>query len=603
MKNKEAVLKNNLYILKLIHKASPGRLPLGFLSVILSVATNFLFNVFLLRLVINGIQTGTSFSEILGYIIAVGLILIMYYILNNYYSEIFLPVSEKRIYRNIQMEVFAKAEQADLSCYENPEFYDKYMKAVTETNRIAQKVIASINDLLSNILTLFSVSLMIFIIDPIFILFAIVPIIYTLLFGKKLNRWYWKYNMEMTEKSRKRDYIKRLFYLADYAKEMRLTEIGNVLFKRFFEAIAELKMTIRKYGFKVAVLDYFSVVIQYVLLFVGAIFYAAYRTVVTHTMLFGDCVIVINNIVETASAMKGVVNGYMQLHSNALDVLNLRTFLEYEPKIKDGPLRIEARDRFGTLSLDDVCFSYSDGEPVLKNISFDIRPGEKIALVGHNGAGKTTLVKLLLRLYDPTSGTVLWNGKDIKNYKLADYRECFSAVFQHYKIFSMSLTENVLLKGSITDEDKKAALDGMKNSGIYDKAVTLPHREKTVLTKEFDPEGTVMSGGENQKIAIARIYTRPCGVVVLDEPSSALDPIAEYQMYEAMMKACADKSVIYISHRLSSAVLADRVYLLENGEIVESGTHFDLLRRGGKYADMWKKQSEQYRENGGAYHA
>ena len=596
-KKRENVLKNNLYILKLMHKASPARIPLRFIAILLSVGANFLFDVFLLRLVINGVQTGRPFSEIVGYIIAVGAILIAYYILNNYYEEIFLPVSKKKIYKSIQREVFKKAEQVDLSCYENPEFYDKYMRAVNETSSVAENVLSGFAGLFYSILTVFSVSLVIFLIDPIFILFTIVPIAYSFLFTKKLNRLRYDLDIEKTADWRKRDYIKRSFYLADYAKEMRLTGISNVLFGRFFDATANLKRIIKKRGLKIAVLDYFSIVIRYVILYLAAIIYSTYKTVVRGTMMFGDCIVVINSIVDTSSAIQGVIEGYMQLHSNALAVQNLRTFLEYEPKVEDGSIEIDGENGKSDLSLRNVSFSYTDGgKEVLKNINIDIAQGEKIALVGHNGAGKTTLVKLLLRLYDPTSGEISFGGRNIKDYKLSDYRGRFAAVFQHYKVFSMSLLRNVLLKKDITDSERELALEAMKNSGIYDKAMSLEHREDTVLTREFDANGTVLSGGENQKVAIARVFTKPCDVVILDEPSSALDPIAEYKMYEAMMKACENKSVVYISHRLSSAVLADRVYLLENGEIVECGTHTELLKKGGKYADMWEKQSEQYKE-------
>lgn len=599
-KKRENVLKNNLYILKLMHKASPARIPLRFIAIFLSVGADFLFNVFLLRLVINGVQTGRPFSEIVGYIIAVGAILIAYYILNNYYEEIFLPVSKKKIYKSLQREVFKKAEQVDLSCYENPEFYDKYMRAVNETSSVAENVLSGFAGLFYSILTVFSVSLVIFLIDPIFILFAIVPIAYSFLFTKKLNRLRYELDIEKTADWRKRDYIKRSFYLADYAKEMRLTGISNVLFGRFFDATATLKKIIRKRGLKIAVLDYFAIVIRYVILYLAGIIYSTYKTVVRGTMMFGDCVVVINNIVKTSSAIQGVVEGYMQLHSNALSVQNLRTFLEYEPKVKNGSIEIDKENGKSDLSLRNVSFSYTDGgKEVLKNINIDIAQGEKIALVGHNGAGKTTLVKLLLRLYDPTEGEIVFGGRNIKDYKISDYRNRFAAVFQHYKVFSMSLLSNVLLKKDITDSERELALEGMRNSGIYDKAMSLPNRDDTVLTREFDMDGTVLSGGENQKVAIARVFTKPCDVVILDEPSSALDPIAEYKMYEAMMKACENKSVVYISHRLSSAVLADRVYLLENGEVVECGTHTELLKKGGKYADMWEKQSEQYKEMGG----
>ena len=163
MKKKENVWQNNIYVLKLIHKASPGRIPIYFLSIVLWVATNFLFNAFLLRLVINSVQTGRSFNGIVSYIIGVGIILVVYYVLNNYFTEIFIPVSDKIIYKNIQKQVFAKAAEVDLSCYESAEFYDKYMKAVNETGQISQAVLSSAGNMISNILTVLSVSLMIFI--------------------------------------------------------------------------------------------------------------------------------------------------------------------------------------------------------------------------------------------------------------------------------------------------------------------------------------------------------------------------------------------------------------------------------------------------------
>ena len=169
-------------------------------------------------------------------------------------------------------------------------------------------------------------------------------------------------------------------------------------------------------------------------------------------------------------------------------------------------------------------------------------------------------------------------------------------MFQNYKVFSLSVTNNILLKLNPNDQEKILAIDGMKNSGIYDKISTLPKGADTILTREFDDEGAVLSGGECQKIAISRVFAKPCEIVILDEPSSTLDPVSEYQMYESMMKACKNKAVIFISHRLSSAVLADKVYLLENGQIEEEGTHFELLHKNGKYADMWNKQAEKYRQ-------
>lgn len=597
MKHRTKHFSNILYILKIIMKSSPGRLPLTLLAVVLSVGTNFLFNVYLVRLVVNAMQTQTPLQDVLWYIVGVGVLLVLHSIFTNYYNEIFIPRSNRILYQNIQKRVYDKAREVDLACFDDSAFYDQYTKAINETANITQRVLTSLANWLTNILTIFSASLVIFLIDPIFILFAIVPVIYTLILGPKLNKLNYERHMEMVEKERKRDYIKRTFYLSDYAKEMRLTNISNVLFGRFFEVIDDLKETIHRHGKKISVIDYFSIVIQYVFLYIGSIVYSTYRTVVLKNMLFGDCVIIVNNIVSTATAIKGVVSGYTDLHANSLAIQNIKDYLEYEPMIASKADAASVPDDTPTITLNHVDFSYKHTDrKVLDDICMTIHPGEKIALVGHNGAGKTTLVRLLLRFYDPVTGTVELNGKDIKEYRLDEYRELYGTVFQHYKVFSMSILENILLHDNITPEEAEAAIEGMKNSGIYEKVKTLPKMEHSVLTKEFDPDGEILSGGENQKIAISRVYAKPCKIAILDEPSSALDPIAESRMYEAMMKACHDKTVIYISHRLSSATLADHIYLLENGRIIEHGRHDALLALNGKYADMWEKQAQQYRK-------
>ena len=172
----------------------------------------------------------------------------------------------------------------------------------------------------------------------------------------------------------------------------------------------------------------------------------------------------------------------------------------------------------------------------------------------------------------------------------------FATVFQDYNIFSLSVLENVLLKENIDETEKLAAVTALKESGAYDKVLSLSNGVDTILTKEFAEDGAVLSGGEYQKIAIARVFAKPCDIAIMDEPSSALDPIAEYKMYKAMTEACKDKTVIFISHRLSSAVLADKVYLIKDGEIAEHGTHFELLKKSVIYRDMWNKQAEKYVE-------
>ena len=537
-----------------------------------------------------------DFKRLVGFILIITAFHIFSTAFSHYYWQKFAPVSNQKIYSHIQKALFEKSSSVELACFEDPDFYDKYVKAISEANNRTQQVLGSLGDILYFIFNAFATSFIIFTIDPVLIVFALIPFMVSILFGKRLNKVRYNYNMEMQEKSRKRDYVKRVFYLADYAKEMRLTNINRVMFKKFYEAIKELKGVIKKYGLKVALLDYLFIAVNDIIVFLGAILYSAYKTLVSKSMLYGDCVVVINGINNVAWSLRNMADVFIQFQNHSLYIDNLRYFLEYKPAIHENREGLDPPDNC-LLALKNVSFKYAGQEDYsLKNINFTIKQGEKIALVGHNGAGKTTLVKLLMRLYDVTEGEIQLNGRPIKEYKLKGYRNLFSVVFQDFKVFAVSVLENILLKADITKEEKNRAVSGMKDAGIYDKVMSLEKGCETVLTKEFDENGAVLSGGETQKIAISRVFARDCPIAILDEPSSALDPLAEYAMYEAMMNACRDKAVIFISHRLSSAVLADRVYLMEKGEIIESGTHRELLEKGGKYADMWSKQAEKYRK-------
>ena len=555
-----------------------------------------MLDVYLLKYIINGIQEGLDFKRLVGFILIITAFHIFSTAFSHYYWQKFAPVSNQKIYSHIQKALFEKSSSVELACFEDPDFYDKYVKAISEANNRTQQVLGSLGDIVYFIFNAFATSFIIFTIDPVLIVFALIPFMVSILFGKRLNKVRYNYNMEMQEKSRKRDYVKRVFYLADYAKEMRLTNINRVMFKKFYEAIKELKGVIKKYGLKVALLDYLFIAVNDIIVFLGAILYSAYKTLVSKSMLYGDCVVVINGINNVAWSLRNMADVFIQFQNHSLYIDNLRYFLEYKPAIDENREGLDPPDNC-LLALKNVSFKYAGQEDYsLKNINFTIKQGEKIALVGHNGAGKTTLVKLLMRLYDVTEGEIQLNGRPIKEYKLKGYRNLFSVVFQDFKVFAVSVLENILLKADITKEEKNRAVSGMKDAGIYDKVMSLEKGCETVLTKEFDENGAVLSGGETQKIAISRVFARDCPIAILDEPSSALDPLAEYAMYEAMMNACRDKAVIFISHRLSSAVLADRVYLMEKGEIIESGTHRELLEKGGKYADMWSKQAEKYRK-------
>ena len=296
--------------------------------------------------------------------------------------------------------------------------------------------------------------------------------------------------------------------------------------------------------------------------------------------------------------MMNLADIFPQAQENSLYVEKIRKFLAYEPKIKATEGDAVPSEN-AAIELHDVSFRYRDDLPnTLNGISMSVKPGEHVAIVGYNGAGKTTLIKLLMRLYDPTEGTIAYHGRDIREYCANDYRSRFGVVFQDYQLYGASLAENVVMNqmpAEIPEEDAEKITDALCRAGFGERLKTLPRGLNSAVTTEFDKEGVNFSGGESQKIAISRAFYKNADILIMDEPSSALDPLAEYELNKAMESAAEGKTVFYISHRLSTTRDADRILMLENGRIVEEGTHESLLKLDGKYAAMWRVQAGRYR--------
>lgn len=288
----------------------------------------------------------------------------------------------------------------------------------------------------------------------------------------------------------------------------------------------------------------------------------------------------------------GLFENIMSIMKNGMFISNLRGFMAYQEKIPEDQDGVMPEGKFETLEFDHVSFSYKE-EETIKDLSFTIKEGEIAALVGHNGAGKTTIIKLLLRLYDPVSGVIRLNGRDIREYNLHAYRELFAVTFQDFSIFGLTVMENVLM-GRHGENDEQVAADALKKAGMYEKVMSLPNGMHTVMTKEFDADGAVFSGGESQKIAVARTFAKDSYIKIFDEPSSALDPIAEYELFQNIMKEGSDHTMFFISHRLSSVKKCDKVFMLEGGRLIEEGSHTELMARNGSYAKMYRRQAMNY---------
>ena len=295
----------------------------------------------------------------------------------------------------------------------------------------------------------------------------------------------------------------------------------------------------------------------------------------------GDFTLYFNAINQFSGSINSLLKGYLSLSKMGLYMDDLKKFVSL-PRMED-----ELYFEFVNVS-----FKYPGTEIyALKNINLKIKSGDRLAIVGANGAGKTTLVKLLLRLYNPSEGVILLGGKDIREFKYEEYAKLFSVVFQDYKLFAFSIEENIGLSESI---DKGKLNDSIEKSGLRKKINELPLKEKTPLFRSYDDDGVELSGGEAQKLGIARSLYKDSKVVILDEPTAALDPIAEYEIYQHFNMLVEGRTSIYISHRLASTRFSNNIIVLDKGEIVESGNHIALMKKNGLYSEMYNMQAEYY---------
>ena len=394
----------------------------------------------------------------------------------------------------------------------------------------------------------------------------------------------------MNELWRKTWYIEKFFSLSNYAKEIRLTDVSENLINEYDETTrTQLKENL-KYNAKSSIIRAISLILSQGL----TIFIILYMT---YGLFQSDSGVLIGGFSAAVTAgwkLKYLIydlqNKFVSMNKDSLFADKVRGFLETEAKIKSGNVMLK---NFESLEFKNVSFKY-DKECVLSNVSFKLSKGDRIAFVVYNGAGKTTTTKLIMRLYDVTDGEILINGINIKEYDLSSLREKIGAVFQDYKVFSATVAENVL--GDVYTEDKKdIVLNALKDSTFDDKLKSLPQGIHTELTREFYSTGTDLSGGENQKIAIARAFAHDNELLIMDEPSSALDPIAEYNLNLGINKNARDKAVIFITHRLSTTRHVDKIYMIEKGRIIERGSHEELMLQGGKYAHMFNLQAEKYK--------
>ncbi|NTV78288.1 MAG: ABC transporter ATP-binding protein, partial [Clostridiales bacterium] len=487
----------------------------------------------------------------------------------------------------IQKDFIKKASEIDLICYDNKEYFDDFVIAASQSEEMITTGILSTAWIIGNVTTIVTLGALIMTINPVIALFPIAGFIINMVTRFKITKLEYDYEMERKRIMRKADYSKRVFYQPEYAKEIKLSNIEVPLQKQFEEAVDEVQTTARAVGVKIAIYSLINWICVFTLLSYFCVpMYLGYLALVVMKISLGD-------VAAMNSAQSAVRNRLDELNYAIVEFQKVgqfaerfRRFIEYEIHIEKNQGGKKTPPAKAVLEIKNMSFRYDGAEhDTLHDINLVVKPGEKIALVGENGAGKTTFVKLLMRLYDVTQGGIFYDGTDIREYGTSDYRKLFGAVFQDYQIYGASLAENVTMEPIHWDENHTMSPQQVKQieealtlADFTKKLAKLPKGLETEMTREFCDDGTMLSGGEAQKVAIARMFAKSndFSIAVLDEPSSALDPLAEHLLNENMIRGAKDAAIIFISHRLSTTKDADRIYMFENGRIIEEGTHEEL---------------------------
>ncbi len=590
------VVKNLVWAARLLFKADKWFLISGIISEIATdVFRDFIQSVLFLKVLLSVITGSGSFSyyvKCLLLFLLIGVVTEAVSVWGDYKTN----VGQKNVFKALNNMIFEKASSVDVSCYEDPAFYDKYQRATDILIRGYFVMFSwNLSIVLGSLMSFITVISIIAAIDPAYFIF-LAPVMLVFVVEIFKSKVVFRRDVKMTNNNRVKSYIQRTVFLKDFSKDMRTSNIFSVIMEKFDKAINGNVKILKEYGFKLFLFTMLSSLLGEIFPMVGTYAYAGYQFVATNELDVSGFSVVLSSIRSVSTATQGIARSFADLTQVAFYFQNLRDFFEYESQVKDGNLEAGELE---SLELVNVSFRYPSAKAYsLKNVNLKINKGQTVAIVGINGAGKSTLVKLLLRFYDVTEGEILYNGINIKEYTQDSLRKRFATVFQDYKTFAISVNENVLCR-ECNEQDEKTAQYALEQSGVWDKISTLEDKGNTLLTREFDDNGVGLSGGEAQKTAVARIFAREFDIAILDEPSSALDPIAEYRMYENLISATKNKTVIYISHRLSSAVLSQNIFVLENGTVVESGSHAQLMAAGGKYSEMFTLQASAYKDEGG----
>jgi ATP-binding cassette subfamily B protein len=584
--------------LRLVWESSPGwTLTSGALVTVQGLLP--LATLYLLKLVLDAVTAGlasgdaaTAFRTTAIYIALMGVVSL----LTALAQALAALVSETQAHVVAQYmhgKIHAKSLEVDLDYYENPRYFDTFHRAQQEAGHRPTRVLNGLFQVGRSAVALLGIAGLLFAFHWLVGVLLFVALLPGMLVRLRHSGTVYRWRRERTESERKANYFDWLLTMPFPAMEVRLFELGSFFRERF----NEIRERLIREQFRISKRRFFwegATQVGATLAVFGSYLFIAYRAL-GGLITIGDLAMYFQAFQRGQAFLRELLAGIASLYEDSLFLESLDEFLALKPRVVAPavPARFEPPLRQG-IEFEGVAFSYpSSDRNVLESVDLRIDKGEMVALVGENGAGKTTLVKLLCRLYDPTAGRITLDGVDLRQYDPTELRRLISVVFQEYGRYQLRASENIWLGDVHQPLSAERVEKAARMSGAHEVISKLRHGYDTYLGKWFE-DGEELSVGEWQKVALARAYLRSGELLILDEPTSALDPKAEYEVFRHLQELTRGRASVIISHRFSTVRMADRIYVIEGGRIVESGSHDELMRGQSSYKNLYERQAKQY---------
>ena len=583
-------VENFRFVISLIWQTSPKFICAKFAIVLVNTISPFIMIIFP-KLIIDSIIGGGDWISTFHLIAIMGIVLLVTTLLST-----FLSATAQKYGDTIQYDLVRiygkKVMSLNYEDLENPAVLDMFEKSKSGFNMydFFDKIVAVI----TNVLSFIGYAAILFTYSRLMLIVVVAVVVINLICNAKKNKYYYKAGEDAAPMNRKFAYLAGLMYGFDYAKEIKVGGLSDYITDKYDDNIVGFKKifrTLYRHVFLLSGVSSLTSVIQTFTLY-SVVAYSA----IQKTISIGDFTMYISSISAASGCLLTIVSAMIDISKNTKYATDMRLFFEMERKTEMGGILPDRSANNVDIEFRNVSFKYPRTERyVLRHISFTVHSGEKISIVGKNGSGKTTLIKLLLRLYEPTEGEILVGGKNITDYDYKAYLSLFAPVLQDYKIFAFSCKENIELN---LEDNEERLMRAIHDSDLDEKISSLPNGVLTPVYKQFDENGVEFSGGENQKLAIARAIYKDAPIILLDEPTANLDPLAEYDIYTMIYHMLGNKTSFFVSHRLASGRFCDRIFVVDGGEIIADGPHDSIVKSCELYREMFEKQVQFYIDKG-----